>query len=151
MAAVAPPAATPASTGEAVVAASEASMDPLLEILRKRVQSRPQAIQYALALQLLESAETAKPANPANLSTLSPADQKLVSDLARAIQQAAAQPVVAGSANVAERAEPIMAAAKAWQNEEELKLPKLVLASRVDSFGVYTPVEPKFESGKMLL
>lgn len=148
MAAQTPPAGAPDRTVHAAEAAEVASLDPLLEILRQRVQSRPQAIQYALALQLLESAETARPANQANLSTLAPADAKLVSELATAVQQAAARPVVAGSGNVAERAAPIVAAAKGWQNEDELKLPKLLLASRVDSFGVYTPVEAKFETGK---
>jgi hypothetical protein len=29
-----------------------------------------------------------------------------------------------------------------------LSLPKLVLATRVDSFGVYNPIEPRFEQGR---
>lgn len=126
-----------------------ATMETLLELLHKRVVSQPGAIQYALALQLLESAETAKPANPANLSGLSTTDQKFVSELTNAIMQATARSAATGAkVTLPERAAPLVEAAKAWQAQEDLKLPTLVLASRVDSYGVYTQVAPRFEVGK---
>jgi hypothetical protein len=141
------PAAVEATTQSAPALTDDSSLDPLLDVLRKRVQAHPQAIQYALALQLLESSEHARAADPANLAGLSPTDQKFVSELSGAVLAAAAKP--AGTAtSVADRAAPIAEAARTWQADDDLKLPRLVLTSRVDSFGVYTPVEPKFETGK---
>ena len=43
---------------------------------------------------------------------------------------------------------PIVDAAQGWQETADLALPRLVLATRVDSFGVFTPITGTFEQGK---
>jgi hypothetical protein len=118
-------------------------MDTILAQLRKQVQANPRALNVALALQLLETTPDAKP--DAALSALAEPDQKLVTDMASAVASAMQSPA---GAPLAEKGAPIVAAAAKWDNEGDLKLPKLVLASRVDSYGVYSAVEPKFENGK---
>lgn len=144
MTAVSPPPEAPTATQPTV---TEIPTDTLLNALRQRAQSHPQMVNYALALQLLESAETGKPADASSLAGLAPADQKLVTDLATALQTLTARPI-SGNMTLAERAAPVLEAAKSWQADADLSLPKLVLASRVDSYGVYTPIEPVFENGK---
>ncbi len=54
---------------------------------------------------------------------------------------------ISASTTLADRASPLVDAAKKWQADADLALPKLALASRVDSFGVYTPVDAKFQQG----
>ena len=46
------------------------------------------------------------------------------------------------------RAAPLVQAAMKWQADADLKLPVLALASRVDSYGVFQRLEPKFPAGK---
>jgi len=126
---------------------ADGSIDPLLDLLRKRIAAHPNQVNYALALELLESAETGKATDPASLSALSQVDQKLLAELVPALQSLAAQPATP-TTTLADRAAPLAAAAKKWEAEADLTLPRLALASRVDSYGVYTPVEAKFEYGK---
>jgi hypothetical protein len=128
-------------------AVNDASMDGVLDTLRKRSQAHPQNLNYALALQLLETSENGKGTDPSVINSLSPVDQKLVAEIATAVQGVAAQPAAA-NATLADRAAPLLEAAHTWESDSDLKLPKLVLASRVDSFGVYNPVDAKFENGK---
>ncbi len=136
------------SVSEANIAltGAEPSVDAVLDMLRKRVQARPQQLNYALALSLLEAAEMRKTDDPV-LAALTPSDQKLVSDLTGAVDAISAQPL-SPNAVLADRAGPLLNASQKWQSDADLKLPRLTLATRVDSFGVYTPVEPRFEYGK---
>jgi len=125
---------------------TEPTMDSVLDLLRKRVQAKPQQLNYALALALLNSAEMHKPGDPA-LTGLNAMDQSLVSDMTHAIESISAQPVTPTD-TLSQRAAPLLAASQKWQVDADLKLPRLMLASRVDSFGVYTPVTPRFEYGR---
>lgn len=121
-------------------------MESILGQLRRQVQANPRQLNLALALQLLEM--DAKPTAPdAALNVLPEADQKLVGDLTAAVQTMMQQPLQPNQP-LAERAAPLLAASTKWQAEADLRLPRMVLASRVDSFGVYSAVEPKFENGK---
>ncbi len=132
-----------------VIAASSAepTMEDALDVLRKRVAAHP-SLNTALAVALLDTggdktAELAK--------SLSPADQKVFTDLLAALQgmsDSANAGTTGAAATLAERAAPLVNAAKKWQADADLSLPRLALASRVDSFGVFTAVEPKFEQGK---
>jgi hypothetical protein len=125
---------------------AEPAIDPVLDLLRRRVQTRPQQLNYSLALALLETAEMRKGDDPV-FATLNPSDQKLISDLTNAVEAVSAQPAAAGTP-LADRAGPLLAASQKWQVDGDLKLPRLSLATRVDSFGVYTPIEPRFEYGR---
>jgi hypothetical protein len=119
-----------------------------LEAVRARVTENPNLV-TALALNLLEQAEGKTP-DPAVAKNLSPNDQKLLQDLAAALQSmtGAGNPTVP----LAERAAPLLDAAKKWAPaamvEQDLHLPTLALASRVDSYGVYHKLDPKFPVGK---
>lgn len=136
------------SISEANTAATgpEPSMDSVLDLLRRRVQAKPQQLNYSLALALLEAAEMRKADDPV-LTALNPSDQKLVTDLAGAVEAISAQPISTTTA-LADRAGPLLSASQRWQSDADLKLPRLSLATRVDSFGVYTPIEPRFVYGK---
>ncbi len=136
------------SIAEANVASSgtEPSIDAVLDLLRRRVQARPQQLNYSLALALLETAEMRKTDDPV-FATLNPSDQKLIGDVTNAVEAISAQPT-GPAATLADRAAPLLSASQKWQNDADLKLPRLSLATRVDSFGVYTPVEPRFEYGR---
>ena len=117
------------------------AMDAILAQLRRQVQANPRQLNLAVALQLLQA--DAKPDQA--MSVLAASDQKYVVDVSAAITAAMQQPPSAG---LAEKVAPLGALAQKFENDGDLRLPKLVLASRVDSYGVYTPVEPKFENGK---
>ncbi len=138
---------TPAGAAGVNGAAADRAMGSLLEVLRERVAAHPNQINYALALELLETAETGKAADPASLGALSAVDQRLLADLVPAVQSLAARPATP-TTTLADRAAPLTAAAEKWEADADLALPRLALASRVDSYGVYSPVEPKFEYGK---
>lgn len=138
-------AATQPATQPAAAAPAPTLAD-LLPLLRERVQEHPNALAYALALQLLDSAENATP-NAANLSALAATDQTLITDLVAAVQQLSAAPP-APTVTLADRAGPIAAAAETWKTAGDLALPTLALASRVDSYGVYTEMPATFAAGK---
>ena len=123
------------------VAPDEPSIEQALEVLRKHIAEKP-TLNSALAMSLLDPAAKSPEALTKDLSA---ADQKLFADLLGALQTL---PTATSSTPIAERAAPLVAAAKKWEADADLSLPKLVLASRVDSYGVYNAVEPKFETGK---
>ncbi len=113
-----------------------------MRIVRKHIAAHP-TLNTALALALLDTSEGKAP-NSALASALSPSDQQLLSDLLGALQ---GMTPISPSAALPDRAAPLIDAARQWQGHHDISIPKLVLASRVDSFGVYTPVEPKFSQG----
>jgi hypothetical protein len=124
---------------QAAVVAAEPTYEEALAVLRKHAAER--GVNGALAMALLEGADGKGEA----LKNLGATDQSLVGDLVTALDKMAA---VAPGATLTEKAGPLVEAAKKWQGEADLTLPKLALASRVDSFGVYTPVEGTFEGGR---
>ena len=113
-----------------------------MAIVRKRIAAHP-TLNTTLAHAHHDTAEGRAP-NPALANALSPADQQLLTDLLGALD---GMTPISPNAPLADRAAPLVDAAKHWQGTNDLTLPKLALASRVDSFGVYTPVEPKFPQG----
>jgi hypothetical protein len=117
------------------------TMDAIVSQLRKQVQANPRQLNLALALQLLDG--DGKPDGA--LGALTETDQKYVADVSAAVAAATAMPAAAG---LGEKEAALGAIAKKVENDGDLKLPTLVLASRVDSYGVYSPVEAKFENGK---
>lgn len=120
----------------------EPTVEEALAVIRKRVAAHP-TLNTALALALLDNGE----GKADELAKALPAsDQKMLADLLGALEGMSASK--SKGATLADRAAPLVDAAKKWQAEADLTLPRLVLATRVDSFGVYTPVEPKFEQGK---
>ena len=127
----------------ASVQPGEPSIDQVLDTLRKRIAAKP-SLNTALALALLESSE-GKAADTSETKDLSTADQKVFTDLLSALQT---MTPAAPSTTVSDRAAPLVAAAKKWEADADLQLPKLVLASRVDSSGVFSAVDAKFEAGK---
>jgi hypothetical protein len=124
------------------------TIDTALDALRASIAARP-TLATALALNLLENADGRVP-DPALARELSPNDQKLLQDLAAALQTMSAS--AAPASLLADRAAPLIDAAKRWQPtasaEKDLNLPVLALASRVDSFGVYNKLDPKFTAGE---
>ncbi len=126
-----------AAVGAPAVAA-EPTLAEALAVVRKHAAGR--GIEGALAMALLDG-----PQGAADISGLESTDQELVGDLLGAFDKMAD---IAPGATLADRAGPLIEAAKKWSSTADLALPKLVLASRVDSFGVYTAVEPKFEAGQ---
>ena len=110
-----------------------------MNVLRKNVAEHP-TLNTALALALLDGD---KPGDA--FKKLPESDQKLAGDLLTALDAMKAR---ASAATLAERAGPIVDAAKAWQETADLALPRLVLATRVDSFGVFSPINGTFEQGK---
>jgi len=54
----------------------------------------------------------------------------------------------AAIAPLANRVAPLIETAQKWQTEADITLPKLVLATRVESYGVYTPIDAKFKAGE---
>jgi hypothetical protein len=127
-----------AAAAPAAAAAVEPTYEQALAVVRKRAAGR--GIEGALAMALLDG-----PQGAADLSGLEATDQQVVGDLLGALDKMAD---IAPGATLADRAGPLIEAAKKWASTADLSLPKLVLASRVDSFGVYTKVEPKFEAGR---
>ncbi|MGN6368920.1 MAG: hypothetical protein ACTHN5_11730 [Phycisphaerae bacterium] len=125
-----------------IIVRVQPTYDEALAIVRKRIATRP-TLSTTLALALLDTAEGKAP-NTALASTLSPADQKILSDLLAALQ---GMSPTSAAADLPDRAAPLLDAASRWKGDHDLTLPKLALASRVDSFGVYTPVDPRFPQG----
>jgi hypothetical protein len=124
---------------EAAVMAAEPTFEEALAVLRKHAAER--GVHGALAMALLEGSDAKSEA----LKDLGPTDQSLVTELVAAVDKMAA---IAPGASLTEKAGPLVEAARKWQAQADLTLPKIALASRVDSFGVYTPVEPVFEGGR---
>ena len=125
----------PSATGTS----ADAALDEALAVLRKNIAEHP-SLNTVMALALLDGNKASEA-----LKRLPAADQKVLSDLLGAIEA-----MKAGSAGVtvADRAAPLVEAAKRWQQDADLSLPRMVLATRVDSFGVFTPVSGTFEQGK---
>jgi hypothetical protein len=139
MSALVPPAQMAAAEPPAAGASGEASLDEALAVLRKSVAEHP-SLNTVMALALLDGSKGGEA-----LKKLPEADQKVVGDLLAAID---VMKVGTAGATVADRAAPLMEAAKHWQQDADLALPRMVLATRVDSFGVFTPVSGTFEQGK---
>ena len=118
---------------------AEPSVEEALATLKKNVGTHP-TLSTSLALALLDGNSAADAAKD-----LSESDQKVFNDLLSALET---MKTASPSASLSDRAAPLLDAAKKWQADQDLSLPRLVLASRVDSFGVFTPVEPVFEQGK---
>ncbi len=142
--AVAAPVSVGTATPVAVVEqAAEPTLEEALAIVRKNIYAKP-GLNAALALSLLDAAQGKSP--DATLTTgLPEADQKVLADLLGALT---AMNSTTGQAGVGERVAPLVVAAKKWEGECDLQLPKLLLASRVDSYGVYSAIDAKFEAGK---
>ncbi len=130
---------TEAPVLQAAVVPAEPTFDEALAVLRKHAAER--GLNGALALALLDGGTGKGDA----LATLAPVDQQVVGDLLGALDRMA---VEAPGETLSDRAGPLLDAAKRWQADADLTLPKLALASRVDSFGVYTPAEATFEGGR---
>jgi hypothetical protein len=120
------------------------SVEVAMEVIRSKVAARP-TLNTALALALLEKAEGRAVDAGALAKDLSATDQKLLADLLGALE-GMKEPAKAGT--LTERAVPLLDAAKRWQADADLTLPKLALASKVESFGVYDKVDAKFTAGK---
>jgi hypothetical protein len=136
--------AAPAARVEAIASAvvtppPEPTVDDALAVLRRTISERP-TLNTALALALLDGKSPEGVAQ-----SLSEPDQKLLADLVTALD---AMKTSSDGVPLAKRAGPLLNAAKSWQADAELSLPRLVLASRVDSYGVYNEVAPVFEQGK---
>jgi hypothetical protein len=134
--------AVPQTPDPTATPAPEASVDDALAVLRKNAGEHP-TLSTALALALLEN----KPDGQAGdlLKSLTPADQKLAADLLAALDtMKTPQP----NASLSDRAAPLRETVAKWQAETDLTLPRLALATRVDSFGVFTEAPSAFEQGK---
>jgi hypothetical protein len=114
------------------------SLDEALVAVRKIAEEHPN-LKTALALALLNGDKDGQVSQK-----LSPADQKVFSDLLAALEAMKASP----NSTLAQRTAPILEAAQSWRQDADLTLPRLVLASRVDSFGVFAPVAGTFDQGK---
>jgi len=125
-------------------AAPEPSVEEALSVLRRKIEAHP-TVATALALALLETGE-GKSGEAEISKKLPDTDQKVLTDLVAALSSM--QTPAGSGATLSDRAAPLLDAAKKWQADADLALPRLVLATRVDSFGVYTAIEPKFEQGK---
>jgi hypothetical protein len=149
MTALATPAQVIAAEPAPVVKPAEPSLDDAMVVVRKNLEEHP-TLNSALALALLKAENAGEVGKK-----LSTADQKVLSDLVAALEAMQGPEgsdgggkEATGVTSVAQRAAPLLAAAKNWQQESDLSLPRIVLATRVDSFGVYTPVASTFEQGK---
>jgi hypothetical protein len=120
-------------------APAETSLDDALVVLRKNISQHP-TLTTVMALALLDGTKGGEA-----IKKLPEPDQKVLTDLLSAFDAMKA-PSAAGT--VADRAAPLVEAAKHWQEDGDLALPRMVLATRVDSFGVFTPVTGTFEQGK---
>jgi hypothetical protein len=114
------------------------SLDEALVAVRKIADEHPN-LKTALALALLNGDKDGQVSQKLSL-----ADQKVFSDLLAALDAMKASP----NSSLAQRTAPILEAARSWQQDADLSLPRLVLASRVDSFGVFAPVADTFDQGK---
>jgi hypothetical protein len=132
----------PAPKPVAVFHAPEPTVEQAMAVLRRQAAAHP-ALTTTLALALLDGSEGRAP-NPRAIARLSPPDQKLLTDLLAALE---GMTPISTSTTLADRATPLVDAAQKWQTDADLTLPKVILASRVESFGVYTPVDPKFPQG----
>jgi hypothetical protein len=122
--------------------AAEPTLEEALAVLRKRVAEHP-SLSTALALSLLDpdgkEAEIAK--------DLPEIDQKVYGDLLGALQGMNGA-TSTGTPTLADRTAPLLDVARKWQADADLQLPRLVLATRVDSFGVYNAIDSKFQQGR---
>jgi len=121
------------------VAAAAPSVDDAMDILRKNLADHP-TLNTALALALLDAKSGGD-----MLKKLPESDQRLAGDLLSALDAMKAKTT---ALTLAERSAPILDAAKGWQEDADLTLPRLVLASRVDSFGVFTPAPTSYQQGQ---
>ena len=137
-----PPTGIVGTSSPSAASGTEPSFDDALAVVRKNASSHP-SLANSLALSLLDTSNNADFAK-----SLPESDQKLLSDLVAAIDALKAAPPPSPGTSLAQRAAPLLDAARKWQADADLALPRLVLATRVDSFGVFTAVDPRFEQGK---
>ncbi len=136
-------AASPSASASPVADAAQPTLQQALAVIRQNVGEHP-TLATSLALALLDNQPPKDAPDPS--AGLSEMDRKIFSDLLAAIDTIKTQSASA-AATLAQRAAPLLDASKKWQADADLQLPRLVLASRVDSFGVYTPIDSKFEQG----
>jgi hypothetical protein len=147
MTALVSPAEVAAAEPAVVAKVGGPSLEDALTIVRKSVEDHP-TLNSALALALLSDASAGDIGKK-----LSATDQKVLGDLLAALEAMKGPADGSGDKNVGgttvtQRAGPLVEAAKNWQQEADLALPRMVLATRVDSFGVFTPLTGIFEQGK---
>ena len=132
-----------ATAAPTITAPTEPSLDDAIAVIRKNISAKP-TLATALALSLLDGANATTPDTDL-AKNLSEPDQQILTGLLSSLES---MKPASPNATLADRAASLIDAVKKWQSEEDLSLPKLVLATRVDSFGVYTPIDSKFEQGK---
>jgi len=114
-----------------------------LEVLRKQVAAQP-TLNNVLALALLDRTGSGKPRDTNLSRRLNSVDRQIYQDLLASLDDLGK----VKDAPLADRVGPIVEATKKWQGEADIALPKLALATRVESYGVYTPIEAKFKVGE---
>lgn len=145
------PAEVPA-TAPAVATTRPATIQELLPLLRERAAAQPQNLSLAMSLKLLEESIAPVPAPnapqvPATIPPYvvpNPQDDRILNDLASALRVIPAQ----STQNIATRSAPLIELSKAYAAEGDLKIPVMALTTRVDSFGVYQPMEPRLPAGR---
>ncbi|MCL2649070.1 MAG: hypothetical protein FWD61_19070 [Phycisphaerales bacterium] len=127
------------------LSALEPTPEAALEVLRKQAAARP-TLSNALALALLDQAAGggSRPRDTSLSQRLNAVDQQIYQDLLASLENLDTTAI----APLADRVAPIVEATQKWQTEADIALPKLVLATRVDSYGVYTPIDAKFKAGE---
>ncbi|MCL2641628.1 MAG: hypothetical protein FWD53_12335 [Phycisphaerales bacterium] len=139
---VAPPPPLPAKVSP-VPPPLEPTSEAALEVLRKQVAAQP-TLNNVLALALLERGGGGRSRDAGLASQLNSVDRQIYQDLLASLDDLGK----VKDGPLADRVGPIVEATKRWQGEADIALPKLALATRVESYGVYTPIEAKFKVGE---
>lgn len=128
--------------------AAPADAGPLLTRLSRRVRENPKDVASHLEYQLLLFLLNEQVPNLASIATLPQEDRELVTALLDGISNLRATLRRDANLLIAEKIRPVVELSDRLRTGAELTIPTMTLCSKVDSFGRYEVMEPRFIAGR---
>ncbi len=131
-----------------VASVSNTSNTPLDERLGKLVKDYPRDVSAQFEYQLLQFLENQQVPQMQVLSSLPAEDRELVTAIIDGLSNFRNTLRIDNNMLLSKKVRPILDLAERLRSEAELSIPTLALCSKVDGFGSYEPVEPRFTANK---
>jgi hypothetical protein len=141
--AVPPPVAVPS-----VSPATPASSNALDERLGRLVKDYPRDVSAQFEYQLLQFLENQQVPQMQVLSSLPSEDRELLTAIVDGLSNFRNTLRIDNNMLLSRKIRPILDLAERLRSQAELSIPTLVLCNKVDGFGTYDPVEPRFTANK---
>jgi hypothetical protein len=125
-----------------------ASVDDLENRITKRMRDNPRDVASQLDYQLYQLLEDQPSPQLASISSLPSEDREVVSALVDGVSNFRTAVRQDNNMLLSKKIRPIIDMADRVRTEAELAVPTVALCSKVDGFGKYEPMDPRFPAGR---